>query len=436
MRLRVLVAACVAIAGSAAASTVPQPSTVPAPAVAEAAEFYIYALPLLEVARRRDELLAKHAPNIWVHTRSLADDRFREVTTPNNDTIYSMAFIDLRNGPARITVPADEGRYLSIHLLDMYSNAIGFAGTRSSGGRPETIILVGPGQRVPTGPSRVVQSPTPWVWGIARVVVNGVDDLPRALRVQDRIGLSGAGSGSRPDTTPPAGAPSEALRVAAAHLISDNGIPPADVGAVERFRHVGLLAPSLSYAAVLDQGFAVAEARIRGSRRPGQVVNGWIYPKADLGDYGTDYAYRASVAINGLGAMVPAEAMYLRSAAPTATGLFDGNRLYHLHFAAQALPPVNAFWSLSMYERTPDGGFYFIANPLKRFSFGDRTAGQRRNPDGSLDVWIGHADPGSDRRSNWLPAPAGPFALSLRAYLPKAALLDGSWQAPAVEAAN
>ncbi len=112
--------------------------------------------------------------------------------------------------------------------------------------------------------------------------------------------------------------------------------------------------------------------------------------------------------------------------------LLDGNRAWRLHFPADRMLPVNSFWSLSLYEATEDGQYFFTENPLNRFAIGDRTQGLQHNSDGSLDIWIGHADPGEERRANWLPAPAGPFALFMRAYLPKPELLDGAYRLPPI----
>ena len=432
MRVAVAMALVAAISVTTPAAAQPEQAPLVAQDQAAADAFYIYTLPLLEVARHRDAVIARTGANRWQHNRALADPAFRSVTTPNNDTIYSVAYLDLRNGPAVIDVPAGGGRYLSVHLMDSWSNAIGYAGTRASGGRADTLTVVGPGQAAPAGAAHVVQSPTPWVWAIARVLVTGPDDLPAARKVQDAIGLRAAAPGPRPVAAPADDAGAAALLAGAARLLAETPSPAADRPLRDRFAAAGLTGIATASPAI-EAGFAAARARTRAERRPGTIENGWIYPRPNLGDYGTDYAYRASVAVNGLGAMTPVEAMYLRSAAPTPTGLFDGKRLHRLHFAANALPPVDAFWSLSMYERTADGGFYFVANPLRRYAIGDRTPGLTRNADGSLDLWIGHDDPGAARRSNWLPAPAGPFALSLRAYLPRADLREGRWRAPAVE---
>lgn len=137
------------------------------------------------------------------------------------------------------------------------------------------------------------------------------------------------------------------------------------------------------------------------------------------------------MALAGLGALPRAEAMYLRAAGDDDTGVFNGDGLYRLSLPARM--PLDAFWSLSMYERTADGQFFFTDNPLHRYAIGDRTQGLKRNADGSVDLWIGRGDPGGERTANWLPAPkAGPFGLFLRCYLPRPELLDGRWRAPAV----
>ena len=156
-------------------------------------------------------------------------------------------------------------------------------------------------------------------------------------------------------------------------------------------------------------------------------TDGWAYPRGNLGDYGQDYIYRAIIALMGLGALPVAEAMYMKAAGDDGAGLFTGDGLYRLTLPAQM--PIDGFWSLSMYEAMPDGQFFFTENPLGRYAIGDRTAGLKRKDDGSVDIWIGRADPGGERSSNWLPAPkAGPFAMYLRTYLPKPELINGPFR--------
>jgi hypothetical protein len=164
-----------------------------------------------------------------------------------------------------------------------------------------------------------------------------------------------------------------------------------------------------------------------------QFIQGWSYTRPNLGIFGQDYLYRALVALSGLAALPVVEAMYLRAEGER-DGAYWGDDLYRLSIPARM--PVDAFWSLSMYEITPDGQRFFAENPLGRYAIGDRTPGLTRNPDGSLDVWIGRADPGGARSANWLPAPkSGPFGLNMRLYLPKAEVLDGRWRLSAIEKA-
>ena len=136
-------------------------------------------------------------------------------------------------------------------------------------------------------------------------------------------------------------------------------------------------------------------------------------------------------ALQGLGALPVAEAMYMKAAGDDGSGTFTGDGPYRLTMPAQL--PLDGFWSLSMYEATADGQFFFTDNPLHRYTIGDRTQGLKRNADGTLDLWIGRTDPGGDKTANWLPAPqSGPFALYLRAYLPRPEMLDGRFRFPAV----
>jgi len=163
--------------------------------------------------------------------------------------------------------------------------------------------------------------------------------------------------------------------------------------------------------------------------------DGWLDPKAGLGFYHEDYEFRARVAIGGLGALTLEEATYYMAQSFNGRPL-DGRQMLRWHIPADRPIPVNAFWSLSMYEPPEDGELFFIENPLSRYAIGDRTPGLRRNADGSLDIWIGNEHPGSEREANWLPAPAGSYTLLLRAYLAKSELLEGHYSIPVPQPAT
>jgi hypothetical protein len=166
----------------------------------------------------------------------------------------------------------------------------------------------------------------------------------------------------------------------------------------------------------------------------GRAVDGWSYPDAGLGQFGENYRFRAQVALSGLAALPVVEAIYMRALGERGF-LFAGSILWRLHFPPGGAPPVDGFWSLSLYEATPEGQFFFADNPLHRYALRNRTPGLRFNEDGSLDLWIGHDSPKAEREANWLPAPEGDFALFMRTYLPRPELLNGKYRLPRVERA-
>ena len=174
---------------------------------------------------------------------------------------------------------------------------------------------------------------------------------------------------------------------------------------------------------------AGAKQLIAAKGLKGKIVNDWAYGVPSVGNFATDYVLRAAVALKALAALEPAEAMYLTYVGKP----LDGSTAYRLHFDADRFPPVAAFWSLSIYQIMPDGRLFFADNPIRRYSIGDRTPSLRRNADGSLDLYIQQASPPEADRSNWLPAPAGPLSLILRAYLPRPALIDESYAPPVLE---
>jgi hypothetical protein len=173
--------------------------TAPETLQADAEEFYLYTLPMMEEMRIRDGFLLRNPANRFVHARTLADAKARAVTAPNNDTIYSSAFIDLRGGAVTIAVPETGKRYFSLALMDAWTNNIAYFGTRATGGKAMTVTLVGHSARAPVSAAHVVRSPTAWVWAIGRTLVSGPADLPAGRAVQDGLVISGgAGDQFRP----------------------------------------------------------------------------------------------------------------------------------------------------------------------------------------------------------------------------------------------
>ena len=388
-----------------------------------ARDLWLYGLPLIEMATTRAlHLKAGARVNRFAHTRVFADHTFRSVTTPNNDTLYSFAWLDLTKGPATFTVPATGDRYWSAAVMDMYTNNNAVLGLRTVGGQGGTFTIVGPGQ--PGSGPDVVRSATPHAWLLLRLLSDGGDDLPAAHALQDGFRLTAP----EPDATPAFArrdaAPAEYFATLQRLLESDP--PPATDQRMLR-RLEALKTDSAEVAAGVEQARMIA----RMARGRQTFVQGWSYTRPNLGDYDQDYLYRAVIALMGLGALPVAEAMYLR-AEGDGDGVFTGDGPWRLTLPANL--PLDAFWSLSMYETTPDGQMFFTENPLNRFAIGDRTPGLKRDADGAVELWISRADPGGERTANWLPAPkSGPFGMIMRLYLPRAEVLDGRWKLPAVE---
>lgn len=407
---------------------------------AAAREAWLYTLPLIEIAtvRSRGQSVGS-AMNTFSSMRNLADHRQRTVTTPNNDTLYATAQLDLSNGPVALTVPASGDRYVSLQLMDAWSNSFAVLGTRTTGPEGGVFTLVGP-EAAAEG-RHVVRSPTRHVWALARILVDGPHDLDAARVIQG--GFSAQGPSVPPATQYARRQDDWAAYFASADaLMAANPPPVTDLALLRRIAPLGLgegrfdpAVFSAGEAAEIEAGIAEARkaARGGGGLSGGRFIEGWSYPDNSLGDYGQDYRLRAAVALGGLAALPLVEATYLRSEGD-GRGLFDGPGPWRLTVPADI--PLDGFWSLSMYEATPDGQFFFTDNPLNRYAIGDRSPGLVREANGDVTLHIARSDPDEAPRANWLPAPeSGPFALFMRAYLPRSPLLNGGWRMPAVVAA-
>ena len=425
------------IGGAAASLAAPAWASAAGDLQAAAREAFIYTLPMIEVARVRARLMGAGLPaGRFFGQGALATPEARTVTTPNNDTIYATAFIDLTAGPATLTVPPLEGRYASFAIMDMVSDNIAVLGTRTTGPDGGVFTLVGP---TAAATADAIRSPTPWVWALARVVVNGPDDLAAAQAVLARFKVAAAPAG-RPAPSADRTGPWSNYFKAANALLLENPPPATDVGVLRRIAPLGLGSPAFDPSTfTADQAGAIAagvdEARVlvRSAGFGGRQVGGWIFQASDSGAFFQDYLGRARIAVGGLAALPPAEAMYLTAVPPGGARHFEGDHLWKLSFAKGMTPPVDAFWSLTMYEAAPEGGFYLTGNPINRYAIGDRTPGLSIGADGSMDIWISRTDPGGKRSANWLPAPAkGPFAMVLRAYLPRQPLLAETYTPPSI----
>jgi hypothetical protein len=389
-----------------------------------------YAYPLFAIAQTRYRAVQdpgnpnRHAPNTVHHERQLSDHSSRWITAPNNDTLYSNVWIDLSAGPVRIRVAAlPEGRYWSLALMDAFTNHFAMVGKRLDGTGPVEFTLVGPGHADSAHAGRVIRAPGDDVWMFCRWLVDGPDDLPRSHAMQERLEvLQPAGVSHPPRVLPGPPTDPRGFLAVVNELLARNPAPETERGLLERWARVGLR------AGVVDAYDKLRKAGQSGRRE----FQGWMASACDIGNFGRNFALRASVALGGLGALEPVEAMYFVRYDDEHKQPLDGRGRCLLRVPASSIP-TDSFWSFSMYEPTADGQRFFVENPIARYSVGNRTRGLVHNADGSLDIALQHEPPADAKLlANWLPAPAGPFQIALRTYLPRPELRDGSAAMPVI----
>lgn len=416
---------------------------------------YVWSFPYYEMARTRSLSLSLAANpraaqvNALGHRRVLSDHTARVVTAPNNDTLYSSAWLDLAGGPLELTVPRIAGRYWSLQFMDASTATVALVGSRNAGEGNLTLWIVREGDTTPApAGARTVRLPTRDAWLLARIVVDSPQDLPAVHALQDGLRLRVVNPGTAPaGPMAPAvsrGSPTDGANYLAVanDMVARNGVPEKERAMVARWSRFGLGSGD-SAGALADQAAALTAAmpslnaslRGNGLETSSRVVQRWLYPNPAVGTFGTEYALRASVALAGLGALPPEEAIYLSATTDDAGQPLQGSLRYRIHVPASGVP-TGAFWSLSMYQTEADGRLFFTDNPLKRYTVGDRTAGMLKNADGSMDIVVQRDEPTEAvQKTNWLPAPAGPFRLMLRAYLPSPALAQGRLPLPVVKRA-
>lgn len=393
-------------------------------------------------------------PNTFHHMRSYPTAELREVVRPNFDTLYSIVWLDLAKEPLVVSAPDTQGRYYMLPMLDMWSDVFAVPGKRTSGTHAANFAVVAPGWKgsLPAGLARI-DAPTPWVWIIGRTQTNGKADYAAVARVQDGYTvtpLSQWGKAPMPVTFTPDPTvdmktepltqvntmPAARYFSYAAELMKVNPPHMTDWSTLARLRRIGI-EPGASFD--FDRASAAVKAGLQRGMTDGlklmrdkvptlaRVVNGWSMSTDTMGVYGNYYLKRAIIAMIGLGANQPEDAIYPMCLCDADGKVLDGRNDYVLHFGKDELPPAGAFWSVTMYDAE---GFQ-AANAIDRFAIGDRDA-LKYNADGSLDLYIQHASPGAGKESNWLPAPACELAVTMRLYAPKAQVLDGRWAPPAI----
>jgi hypothetical protein len=418
------------------------------------AALYFYPLVVMDITRMQalnataGSSLVAGPPNQFHHVRAFPTADFRGVVRPNFDTLYSSAWLDLTAGPVIVHAPDTDDRYYMLPMLDMWTDVFANPGKRTTGTAAQDFIVVGPNHsgELPAD-LPVISAPTPNVWIIGRTQTNGPPDYPNVHKVQDGYGITGLAP--VPEHVVDAGydTTTEPLRLVngmdpldflgyAARLLAINPPHPTDFSILARISRLGIVAGNpfspqdfdVQQRDEIAAGWTAALHDIMSSAATaGTRVNGWMILKDNIGVYGNAYLQRAVVALVGLGANPPEDAVYPFLTADADGGPITGEHNYVLHFEADELPPVAAFWSVTMY----DGEGYQVANELNRFAIGDRDP-LTYNADGSLDLYLQHSNPGPDRASNWLPAPSGPLGVTMRLYAPERSVLDGTWSPPPV----
>jgi hypothetical protein len=420
---------------------------------ATAVQAYVYALaPNGMYQRLSEEVLdartRKSGFNEYLHFSQLATPEVAPFRAPNNDTLYSTAWLDLRNEPAVLNAPDTGGRYWTAQVMDFDTNTLTNFGARLDGTQGGSFAVIGPGWKgkLPEGVTRSVQSPTQFALVLLRVLVDGPQDAPDAASLQKKFtlacfsrwqkGLTGPASNSiggvalyKADT------PQDRLEMLGRTLEMDP-IRPGEEALIKQFAGLGI-GPSQTQHVVLLDAASLAQAETRANSaidaaglKAGTMVNGWRVMSEGIGKYGHDYLQRAAVWKGGPLANVPEESLY-PSAVLDSDGIpLDGSSgRYTLHFAGDQLPPVAFFWSVTMYQMT-DG--MLVKNPIDRYSIGNRTSSLKYAEDGALTIYVQRESPAKDKESNWLPAPDGPFYMSMRLYGPKPAALRGEWKPPQI----
>ncbi len=438
------------------------PTITEAEAHAIAVDAYIYFYPLLSMDISRKTFtnvepgkeFGKGPMNMFTNVPAYPSADFKGVVRSNFDTLYSIAWLDMTKEPAVITAPDTNGRYYLLPMLDMWTDVFASPGWRTTGTQAGNFLITPPGWNgtVPAGMSRI-SAPTPHVWVIGRTKTDGPPDYDAVHKIQAGYKvtmLSDWGKTPRPvevkidpsvDMKTPPKVQVDTMAAGkyfayAAELLKIEPPHSTDEPILARMKKIGI-EPGKSFdISKLDpvvqkaMESAPSEAqRLMAWKLPtlARVANGWAMNTDTVGVYGNYYLKRAILAQQGLGANVVEDAIYPLNLGDESGKPLDGASKYTITFEKGAAPPVNAFWSITLYDQ--DG--FQVGNVLNRFAVSSWMP-FKYNTDGSLDLYFQNESPGKDMEANWLPAPKGPFNLTMRLYAPKSEVLVGKWNPPPV----
>jgi len=432
-----------------------------------AIEAYIYGYPLvtMDMTRRNLTNVAEAGPTrapmgqlIKLRTYPAVDDH--SVTAPNADTLYTVVWLDVSKEPWVLSVPDMGNRYYLLPMLDGWTDVFAVPGTRTTGERAQQYAITGPGWsgKLPDG-VKELKSPTAIVWMLGRIYCTGtVEDYQAVHELQDKFSVVPLSFYGKPYTPPPAEVDASLEMKAVrdqvdsldtvtyfnylARLMKENPPSAADASMVAKMAKIGLV-PGQNFdpskLSLLDEEVIRAVPKFAAVKvveyfRHMKPVNGWVLT-TKTGNYGTDYTQRALITAIGLGANRRQDAIYPTSRVDVNGKRYNGaSKKYVMHFDKGQLPPVNGFWSLTMY----DSHYFFVPNSLNRYTLSQRDK-FITNADGSVDLYLQADSPEEAKKPNWLPAPKADFIPMLRLYWPKQespSILNGTWKPPVIRVAD
>ena len=418
---------------------------------------YIYAFPMIagykamyEFNVDKNSSQYKGPFNTIISDANVFTYKDTAIVTPNSDTPYSMLQVDLRAEPMVFCVPAiDKDRYYSVQLTDMYSFNYGYVGSRPTGNGAGCYMIAGPGWKgaKPDGIAKVFNSETQFGLVIFRTQLFNSADIDNVRKIQAQYTAQPLSQFLKQPAPPALPLPkfppfeADAFKLGVfsyLNFLLQFGPPvPAETELRAKFARIGI-GPGLSYELPKIGDAKVAtelgikegyEAIAKQKEEIGKEVNGWRVGSAfgDRAFYNGNFTLRAAAALAGIYGNDAVEAMYPLASTDNTGAKLDGSKSnYTITFPAGAYPPVNAFWSVTMYDGKTQ---LLIENPINRYLINSPMLPDlKKNPDGSLTIYVQNKSPGPDKESNWLPAPDGPIYMVMRLYWPKEEALNGTWK--------
>jgi hypothetical protein len=443
-----------------------QTGVAPEEARAIAKEAYIYGFPMVDSYRIQHAYFVdtknpeyKGPWNQIINTPRVYTPADTAIQTPNSDTPYSWLGLDLRTEPMVLTVPKiEKDRYFSVQFIDAYTFNFAYVGSRTTGNDGGSFLVAGPGWngKTPKGVKKVIRAETEFIWAAYRTQLFNPDDLDNVKKVQAGykaeplskfLGKPAPKAAPAVDFVKPL-TPDEEMKSPEFFNILNFILQycptdPSETKLMARFAKIGVgagktfdaskLSPEMKTA--IEQGMADAWAALKNLEKEkietGKVTSGDLFGTRKY--LKNNYLYRMAGAKLGIGGNSKQEAMYPVYAVDAKRQKLDGAHQYTVRFAPGQLPPVHAFWSLTMYELPQS---LLVANPINRYLINSPMLPQLvKDPDGGLTLYVQNESPGKDKEPNWLPAPKGPFIAFMRLYWPKEAALDGKWKHPPMKRA-